>query len=384
MVIQANGKEYHSVEIQLGSVLIPKDKLENTPSMDEGIDRETESELRAMGGELIAKAGIYLRLPQVAIASAQVVFQRFFFAKGFVACDMQTAAKSAIWLASKIEENVRRVRDVINVFNFLENQRDGKSTDPIPLDQNYWAIKREVIKMEHRILAELGFCVHVQHPHKIIVMYLEILDKKNNKAFIQTAWNYMNDSFRTTVFCEYQPETIACACIFLAARMLKIALPSNPHWYEVFDATTEEVEKIALTILKLYSNQPRPYDELIAKVDVIREAKKKLVKQANSSMPGSPALDSQNNSPKVDSPGLDGSRSDKKSSKDRSRSRSKTRRDRDRSKDRHRHRDSRDKHKSKSKRRSRSRSRDRRSRSNSRDRKRHHRRSDKDRKRSRD
>ena len=45
------------------------------------------------------------------------------------ACDMQTAAKASIWLASKIEENVRRVRDVINVFNFLENQRDGKNTD---------------------------------------------------------------------------------------------------------------------------------------------------------------------------------------------------------------------------------------------------------------
>lgn len=29
MVIQANGKEYHSVEIQLGSVLIPKDKIES-------------------------------------------------------------------------------------------------------------------------------------------------------------------------------------------------------------------------------------------------------------------------------------------------------------------------------------------------------------------
>ena len=97
--------------------------------MEEGIDQETENDLRNMGGELIAKAGIYLRLPQVAIASAQVLFQRFFFAKSFVACDMQTAAKASIWLASKIEENVRRVRDVINVFNFLENQRDGKNTD---------------------------------------------------------------------------------------------------------------------------------------------------------------------------------------------------------------------------------------------------------------
>ena len=81
MVIQANGKEYHSVEIQLGTVLIPREKLEMTPSMEEGLKPETETELRNMGGELIQKAGIYLRLPQVAIASAQVLFQRFFYAK---------------------------------------------------------------------------------------------------------------------------------------------------------------------------------------------------------------------------------------------------------------------------------------------------------------
>ena len=48
---------------------------------------------------------------------------------------MQTAAKASIWLASKIEEDVRRPRDVINVFHFLQQQRDGKNTDPIPLDQ---------------------------------------------------------------------------------------------------------------------------------------------------------------------------------------------------------------------------------------------------------
>ena len=96
MVIQANGKDYHSVEIQLGTgtfdeillkfnknalVLIPKDKLDVSPSIEEGLKQETETELRNMGGDLIQKAGIYLRLPQVAIASAQVLFQRFFYAK---------------------------------------------------------------------------------------------------------------------------------------------------------------------------------------------------------------------------------------------------------------------------------------------------------------
>lgn len=62
-------------------VLIPKDKLDVSPSIEEGLKQETETELRNMGGDLIQKAGIYLRLPQVAIASAQVLFQRFFYAK---------------------------------------------------------------------------------------------------------------------------------------------------------------------------------------------------------------------------------------------------------------------------------------------------------------
>lgn len=34
--------------------------------------------------------------------------------------------------------------------------------------------------------------------------------------------NYMNDSLRTNVFVRFQPETIACACIFLAARALQV------------------------------------------------------------------------------------------------------------------------------------------------------------------
>ena len=123
----------------------------------------------------------------------------------------------------------------------------------------------------------------------------------------------MNDSARTHVFCQYLPETIACACIYLAARMLKIrkysmnctcswvlALPSEPHWYEIFNAKTEDVEAIAMTLLTLYSKQPRPYSEVIAEVDVLRDARKKLSKNLTS-QPGSPAVNSPN-SPGVNSP----------------------------------------------------------------------------------
>lgn len=35
--------------------------------------------------------------------------------------------------------------------------------------------------------------------------------------------NYMNDSLRTDVFVRFQPESIACACIYLAARTLEVS-----------------------------------------------------------------------------------------------------------------------------------------------------------------
>jgi len=35
----------------------------------------------------------------------------------------------------------------------------------------------------------------------------------------------MNDSLRTNVFVRFQPETIACACIYLAARALQVSIP---------------------------------------------------------------------------------------------------------------------------------------------------------------
>lgn len=83
------------------------------------------------------------------------------------------------------------------------------------LDQNYINLKYQVIKAERRVLKELGFCVHVKHPHKVIlnvniiflkcsdncividilmffsqliVLYLQVLGLETNKKLMQLAW----------------------------------------------------------------------------------------------------------------------------------------------------------------------------------------------------
>ncbi|KAB1269273.1 Cyclin-L2 [Camelus dromedarius] len=59
---------------------------------------------------------------------------------------------------------------------------------PLLLDQDYVNLKNQIIKAERRVLKELGFCVHVKHPHKIIVMYLQVLECERNQHLVQTSW----------------------------------------------------------------------------------------------------------------------------------------------------------------------------------------------------
>ena len=65
----------------------------------------------------------------------------------------------------------------------------------------------------------------------------------------------MNDSFRTDVFVRFSPETIACACIYLAARKLQISLPNCPPWWLLMGADEAEMQRISKTILSLYNRK---------------------------------------------------------------------------------------------------------------------------------
>ena len=58
-------KTYGDVIITLENCVIPASKLSPTPSVRDGLDSETEMNLRVLGCEFIQTAGILLKLPQV-------------------------------------------------------------------------------------------------------------------------------------------------------------------------------------------------------------------------------------------------------------------------------------------------------------------------------
>ncbi|XP_077510852.1 cyclin-L1-like [Amblyomma americanum] len=263
--------KHGKVILLLENCILPPERLLSTPSIVDGLDSNSETDLRILGCELIQTSGKLLRLPQVAMATGQVLFHRFYFSKSFVRHSMEIVAMACITLASKIEEAPRRGRDVINVFHHIKQMKSGKTIQPLILDQNYINLKNQVIKAERRVLKELGFCVHVKHPHKIIVTLLQVLECEKNTKLMQSSWNYMNDSLRTDIFVRYSPETIACACIYLSARLLQIPLPTSPPWYAVFSVTEEDIQDTCRRVLSIYTRKPDP-DALEKKIEELKKA----------------------------------------------------------------------------------------------------------------
>lgn len=245
-----------SNRLSLLNTVVSYDQLSSTPSRKDKVPEQLETDLRTLGCELIQTAGILLRLPQVAMASAQVLFQRFFYVASAKKFGVRDVAMGALFLASKIEECPRKIRDIINVFAYAIAHLRRQPTEPIELfGKEFYDMKNGLIVAEMQILKRLGFSVHIQLPYALMVNYLSALDLTETDDVPQRAWSYLNDALRTNVYVCYQPPTIACAVIYLAARTAGVTLPTNPPWWEIFDAELEDLENIAGVILSLYARQ---------------------------------------------------------------------------------------------------------------------------------
>lgn len=168
------------------------------------------------------------------------------------------------------------------------------------LDQTYVNLKNQAIKAERQVLKELGFCVHVKHPHKLLVVFLKYLvfDDEVHQVVLQLAWNYMNDSFRTDVFVRYQPETIACACISLSARKLNVNMSTSPPWYVIFKVQEDDLIDACFRIMELY-HRGKPNTEKLE--EAVEELKKQYQdrrqkEHRNNSSPAVAVVDRSNGS----------------------------------------------------------------------------------------
>ncbi|GAU20629.1 hypothetical protein TSUD_230430 [Trifolium subterraneum] len=263
------------------------EQLTNTPSRKDGIDEATETTLRIYGCDLIQESGILLRLPQAVMATGQVLFHRFYCKKSFARFNVKKVAASCVWLASKLEENTRKARQVLIIFHRMECRRENLPIDHLDLySKKYADLKMELSRTERHILKEMGFICHVEHPHKFISNYLATLETPPELR--QEAWNLANDSLRTTLCVRFKSEVVACGVVYAAARRFQVPLPENPPWWKAFDAEKSGIDEVCRVLAHLYSLPKAQYLPICKEWDSFTFSNKSLESKSQSTAKDAP------------------------------------------------------------------------------------------------
>ena len=237
-------------------------ELEASPSRRDGVDAALESQLRRYGCDAMAEAVVLLHLPQAVACTAQVLLHRFYCKLSLARFDAKVVSIAAFWLAAKLEEVIEvdsptrlRLRDIMMVFYRVFRRKDNKFLDILePYSSRYDFLKSEVVRTERHMLRAFGFIVHVEHPHRFVLTFGQLLGL--DKELLQEAWNLANDSLRIPLCVRYKAEIVACGLLFLAARRRHVPMPENPPWWEVFGVNQNQLLEVTVAIAELL-DQPK-------------------------------------------------------------------------------------------------------------------------------
>ncbi|KAK9268065.1 hypothetical protein L1049_010504 [Liquidambar formosana] len=245
-----------------------KEIEENSPSRRDGIDLKKETYLRKSYCTFLQDLGMRLKVPQVTIATAIIFCHRFFLRQSHAKNDRRvschsnsklTIATVCMFLAGKVEETPRPLKDVILVSYEIIHKKDPAAAQRIKQKEVYEQQKELILLGERVVLATLGFDLNVHHPYKPLVEAIKKFKVAQN-ALAQVAWNFVNDGLRTSLCLQFKPHHIAAGAIFLAAKFLKVKLPSEGEkvWWQEFDVTPRQLEEVSNQMLELYEQNRVP------------------------------------------------------------------------------------------------------------------------------
>eukprot|EP00962_Isochrysis_galbana_P031011 scaffold10084_cov139-Isochrysis_galbana.AAC.10 len=111
------------------------------------------------------------RRPQLTIATAMVFYHRFFAFKSYEEHDRFNIATTALFLASKVEETPRKLKDVVT-----EAYKTQYKSTPVPETESreLYERKEKVLISERILLQTLGFDLSIEHPYRHAARSLDV------------------------------------------------------------------------------------------------------------------------------------------------------------------------------------------------------------------
>ena len=233
-----------------------KKELRNTPSIQDGIDYETECRYRKEGARFIIDTGTKMDLGYNTMATGVVYFHRFYMFHSFKNFPRYVTACCCLFLAGKVEETPKKCKDIIKTAKTLLTEQKFMTFGEDP--------KEEVMTLERILLQTIKFDLQVEHPYSYLLKYAKCLkgDKNKLQKMVQMAWTFVNDSLCTTLSLQWEPEIIAVALMYLAGKLSKFEVvdwngrqTKHLRWWDMFveDVTMDLLEDICHQVLDLYS-----------------------------------------------------------------------------------------------------------------------------------
>ena len=169
-------------------------------------------------------------------------------------------ATTCLFLASKVEETPKKLKDVIIEAYKVQHQT---VQPPDPDSQELWKLKEQILICERELLRVLGFDLSVEHAYRPLLAYIKSISGTRDLA--QIAWNFINDSLRTTISLQYAPRCLAAATVMMASNYLEAKLqkpcplPNHPpgsegKWYTAFQVREETIHDIVKQIQDMYES----------------------------------------------------------------------------------------------------------------------------------
>ncbi|OQV01762.1 Cyclin, domain-containing protein [Cladophialophora immunda] len=210
--------------------LFTAEELLLTPSILDGMAVTQELANRQKGVNFITQVGIMLKLPQLTLATASVYLHRFFMRHAMVQNNRPgfhhySVAATAIFLATKVEENYRKMKELVVACCRVAQKQPNLVVDE--QSKEYWKWRDTILHNEDLLLEALCFDLQLEQPYRLLLDYLRYYDVQANKQLRNTSWAFLNDSLVTTMCLQLTPSAIAGSALYMGVKNAGISLPDD-------------------------------------------------------------------------------------------------------------------------------------------------------------
>jgi hypothetical protein len=237
-------------------------ELANSPSIQDGMPQAEEQAVRAKGVNFIVQVGILLKLPQLTLSTASIYFQRYLMRaslkserNGFPKLHHYQAAGVALFVATKVEESCRRLRDLILALCRVAQKNPNLIIDDQSKD--WWRWRDCLLFNEDVMMEAICFDYTIESPHRQLFGMLKFNGVEHNKRLRNAAWGFVTDSNNTQLCLLFNSRTIAVASLYAACRYCDVQLPDDNRgrpWWEAQHVSLHDVRKAMDHMLANYDH----------------------------------------------------------------------------------------------------------------------------------